>query len=281
MCGDGDSDDSGFGDDPGGGFDTTEDSTRVGFGPEASAAFGEEFESGFESDPNEFLDRLFNLGNITKLTSSLDPTLAAGITLAKRATSALATGFTDENSDGKDDNLGISRADFESQQMAEAIANASTPEATVEDTSTLVGLLGAGASILGGLTGGGSKTTTQALQETGVETKQLQISAAGVDKIIEDVLGSEEGIAEIFSQENVAGIFDSSVAAQASGDLVANLVGEIAKLTAKEVKTTGGTTTQVSEEEEDEGFISGAARGLDLFRDLSNLETADLSKFYN
>lgn len=77
-------------------------------------------------------------------------------------------------------------------------------------------------------------------------TDRLKIDQAGIDKIIADVLGaSGSGLAAIFAGEKTAGIFDSSVAAQAAGDLAANVVGEIAKLTAERVQT---------EEEEDELF---------------------------
>lgn len=66
-------------------------------------------------------------------------------------------------------------------------------------------------------------------------TSQLQLDESAIEKIIGDVLGSESGLASIFGGEQTAGLFDSSVAAQASGDLVANLVGELAKITGKTV----------------------------------------------
>lgn len=72
------------------------------------------------------------------------------------------------------------------------------------------------------------------------QTERLQIDEAGIQKIIDDVLGGAGGLADIFAGEQTAGVFDSSVAAQAAGDLAANLVGEIAKLTAtRETRTVG------------------------------------------
>ena len=79
---------------------------------------------------------------------------------------------------------------------------------------------------------------------TGGTTEQLQIDEAGIQKIIQDVLGGADGLASIFSGQQNAGVFSSSVSAQAAGDLATRLAGEIAKLTAKRVTTK-------EEEEED------------------------------
>jgi len=83
-----------------------------------------------------------------------------------------------------------------------------------------------------------------------VGSSQLQLEQEAVTKIIQDVLGSEQGLADIFSKENTAGIFDSSAATQAAGDLTTNLVGELAKLTGKTVTS-----------EEEEGESSGSGTG--------------------
>jgi hypothetical protein len=90
------------------------------------------------------------------------------------------------------------------------------------------------------------------------QTEQLKLDEEAVQKIIEDVLGGAGGLAEIFAGEQTAGIFDSSVAAQAAGDLTAKLTGEIAKLTGiREAvreedtlrETTGTSTTRAKEAE--------------------------------
>jgi hypothetical protein len=80
-----------------------------------------------------------------------------------------------------------------------------------------------------------NEKTTEAFE--GTKTTQLELDQDATDKIIADVLGGANGLASIFGGEQNAGIFDSSVAAQASGDLAANLVGELAKLTGKTVET--------------------------------------------
>lgn len=85
---------------------------------------------------------------------------------------------------------------------------------------------------------GDKETKTSGTRKgTTTVTKQLDISQEGLDKIVADILGGEQGLAEVFSEENIAGIFDTTVGAQAAGDLITNLAGELAKLTAKEVVT--------------------------------------------
>ena len=79
---------------------------------------------------------------------------------------------------------------------------------------------------------------------SGTTKQRLEIEDEAIERIINDVLGGAGGLAEIFSGEQTAGIFDSSVAAQASGDLASKLVGELAKLRAEQVTETKQTSTQ-------------------------------------
>jgi len=108
--------------------------------------------------------------------------------------------------------------------------------------------------------GGSKKKTREAGTEirtgTGTQTEQLKLDEEAVQKIIQDVLSGPQGLASIFQGEQTAGIFDSTVAAQAAGDLAANLIGEIAKLTGVRetrreedttVATTGTATTRGKE----------------------------------
>lgn len=95
----------------------------------------------------------------------------------------------------------------------------------------------------------GGSSSTEGTEASGIKEgtskkfreEKLEISDEAVDKIIADVLGGAGGLAEIFQGEQTAGIFSSTVSAQAAGDLASKLAGEIAKLRA--VKT-------VSEEDE-------------------------------
>lgn len=96
--------------------------------------------------------------------------------------------------------------------------------------------------------GRGSSSASGTSTTTGTTTEKLVLDQAAIDKIVKDVLGGEEGLAQIFSQEQAAGIFDSSVAAQAAGNLVTNLVGELAKLTAERQVEQEQKTVQESRE---------------------------------
>jgi hypothetical protein len=123
--------------------------------------------------------------------------------------------------------------------------------------------------ITGGLSDifGGSTSqegaTTGTTKRTAKQTERLKIDEAAIQKIIQDVLGGAEGLASIFAGEQTAGIFDSSVAAQAAGDLAAKLTGEIAKLTAEKETTqeeeakTRGTSEQEAGTEGLLGTIGG------------------------
>lgn len=70
------------------------------------------------------------------------------------------------------------------------------------------------------------------------EVTQLELTQEGIDKIVEDVLGGANGLAAIFAGEQSSGLYNSSVAANEAGDLSAKLVGEIARLTGRQVSTT-------------------------------------------
>jgi hypothetical protein len=116
-----------------------------------------------------------------------------------------------------------------------------------------VGDIGEAAGGFGqGLAGLGDFGTTLFGQDTevsgsGTTRQRLNIDEAGVLRLVEGILGGTQGLASIFSEEQVAGLFDSSVAAQASGDLLAKVAGEVAKLKAEQITTT--TETQTTEEE--------------------------------
>jgi hypothetical protein len=97
-----------------------------------------------------------------------------------------------------------------------------------------------------GSEGGGNKksnsnllqntTTVQDVGASNFDTEQLLLDPAAIQQIIRDVLGGADGLASIFAGEQSAGLYNSSVAAQAAGDLTAKLTGELAKITGKNVK---------------------------------------------
>ena len=113
-------------------------------------------------------------------------------------------------------------------------------------------ITGAAGDIIGSSqSGSGSGTTKTTSKSTTVQ--KLNIEQDAVDKIIQDVLGGADGLAAIFSGEQTSGIFDSSVAAQAAGDLASKLVGEIAKLTAEQETTTKQKTKEKRKEKSESG----------------------------
>jgi hypothetical protein len=91
---------------------------------------------------------------------------------------------------------------------------------------------------------------------SGENRKSLEISDVAINKIVADILSGPDGLAAIFGGEQNAGIFNSSVSAQAAGDLTANIVGEIAKLRAVEVETQEQTETKSEVQTEEKSVKS-------------------------
>jgi hypothetical protein len=81
-----------------------------------------------------------------------------------------------------------------------------------------------------------SQTTTASA--SGTTTSKLDLSQAGYDKIIKDILSSDAGLASLATGENLSGGYGSSVKAQLAQDLVLNIAGEMSKLTAPTTQTT-------------------------------------------
>lgn len=102
---------------------------------------------------------------------------------------------------------------------------------------------------------GATKGTTK-----GTQTEQLNVDQQAITKIINDILGGPQGLASIFSDQNVSGLYGSTVSKQAAGDLVSKLAGEIAKLTAKKTTTTDQATNQSTTQNQTQdkgGALSG------------------------
>jgi len=118
----------------------------------------------------------------------------------------------------------------------------------LETLTALTGVGATGVNALGGLAsilgGSSSSETDRTVSTTGGKktVDQLQVDQAGIDKAIQDILGGTQGLGSIFSEEQVSGLYNTSVAKQETGDLMAKIAGEIAKLTGK----------RVTEEETDE-----------------------------
>ena len=100
------------------------------------------------------------------------------------------------------------------------------------------------------------------------KTEQLSLDQAAIEKLISDVLGGSEGLGSIFGGEQDTGLFNSSVANQAAGDLAANLIGELAKLTGK-------TTT----EQENVGATTAASKSKGKSFELGSESSFDMGSF--
>lgn len=113
-----------------------------------------------------------------------------------------------------------------------------------------------------------SSSSTQAVDAsqdtTSTSTSQLSLSDDAINSIIDDVLSASGGLADIFSEANVAGIYDSSVAESGTSDLLANIASEIAELTgtttttsSSSTDTTGYTATSGDSDSDETGFNLG------------------------
>jgi hypothetical protein len=112
------------------------------------------------------------------------------------------------------------------------------------------GALGGGATASSGATSR-SKGTSEDLT-----IEQLQLEEEAVQNIANKVLGAGQGgLASILGTDRVAGIFDSTVSAQASGDLASKLIGEIAELTGQKKTAASGKTTKNVDEKKTESNV--------------------------
>lgn len=110
-------------------------------------------------------------------------------------------------------------------------------------TDALRGIMELGEGLLGSKTGGSGTSSTTG---TTTSSERLVLDQAAILKTIQDILGGAEGLASIFAGEQTAGIFNSSVANQAAGDLASKIVGELAKLTAERVTTAESSQEQTT-----------------------------------
>lgn len=136
------------------------------------------------------------------------------------------------------------------------------PATAFESLVGSIGSLFGGTTKESGWSSGTAESITNATQKrTGLQTSQLQLEDEAVQQIIRDVLGGPDGLASIFAAEQNSGIYNSSVAAQAAGDIAAKLVGEIAKITGKQVDTLDETAEEEQITTQTQETQSGAKSG--------------------
>lgn len=90
------------------------------------------------------------------------------------------------------------------------------------------------------------KKTSNTVMSTGSGTKQKVLSQEAVNKLIYDVMASDQGLAQLLSGEAMMGGSGSSSKTLMAQDFTAKLVGELAAITAPEVVTEEKEQTQTS-----------------------------------
>lgn len=74
-------------------------------------------------------------------------------------------------------------------------------------------------------------------------SKQRVLTQEGMNKIIMDILGSDQGLAALAQGENSSGGFSSTTKSLLAQDLVVKIAGELANITAPEISTTKEDST--------------------------------------
>lgn len=105
--------------------------------------------------------------------------------------------------------------------MADGMMTQSDPFASLTGFSNLLGLF---------------KNGTTTTQQSNTSTSTPNISAAGMQQMIEDILGGTQGLASVATGQKTAGLYGSSTNQLLTNDLLTRTAGELAKYQA-------GTTT--------------------------------------
>jgi hypothetical protein len=82
-----------------------------------------------------------------------------------------------------------------------------------------------------------NNTLTDAIQK-GTVSKKRNLSQEAIDKLIYDVMSSDQGLAQLAAGQNLAGGHSSSTKTLQTQDFLTKLIGELAIVTAEEVQST-------------------------------------------
>lgn len=85
-------------------------------------------------------------------------------------------------------------------------------------------------------------------------TTKKVLSQEAIDNLVNSVLGADNGLASLAGGENLAGGFGSSTKAQLAQDMITNLVGQLANVTAETVTTEDQST-------ESDGQLADTVKG--------------------
>lgn len=96
--------------------------------------------------------------------------------------------------------------------------------------------------------------TWQNLNQTGYSKSQKVLSQQGIDKIVYDIMSSDQGLGALSRGENLSGGFGSTTKTLLAQDLIAKIAGEIANVTAP-------TITESTKKEENQNTKRSAIGG--------------------
>lgn len=88
--------------------------------------------------------------------------------------------------------------------------------------------------------------------ESSIQTRKRDLDEDAIEHMLNEMLGGNQGLSAIFAGEQNAGIYNSTVAAEATGDLVTKILGELSALTAEEVVTSDTDTSTIFREDNQE-----------------------------
>jgi hypothetical protein len=83
----------------------------------------------------------------------------------------------------------------------------------------------------------GAETSRESVtaNSSGTSKTKLNLDQAGFDKIVQDILGAEQGLASMVQGQGTAGMYGSSTNTLLTQKFVTDIAGELAKLTAEQV----------------------------------------------
>lgn len=126
--------------------------------------------------------------------------------------------------------------------------------------------------------GAASQSGTSRSSVSGSEIERLDIDQAAIDKIMRDVLASEDGLKDILQYDDLRGLYDSSTAKFASNDLTTKLAGELAKLQASKITNKRESGSEASSSTSSSASsTSGSTSGGTSRQSKTDSTTADLN----
>lgn len=89
--------------------------------------------------------------------------------------------------------------------------------------------------------------------KSGTRSSRLMLDQAGMDKIIRDIMGSEQGLAALVQGQSTAGMYGSSTNTLLAQRFVTDIAGELAKLTAEQVTNESSYEKTIDKKAEQKG----------------------------